>query len=234
MTNQQDAQALMLKLVNTNTKLKLMNVGVWMHIFAHMKDGVAQVPFIELSAHYGISRVQLYRVLSLGEPFNYTFKSANKLITVTYSGEQPEVKPKKAPASKPRKSTKEDSMGNACKLVYEEWYDNRIGMPVKYQVKDHAGMKQIVKYLSSAVVKQYPQIAEDELQLKTINAWKYILAKWDVLTPFYQGQVQLSQINSNLPNILHAIKASKTPKGNNRTSRFAEADKQFGNSESAE
>lgn len=87
-----------------------------------------------------------------------------------------------------------------CVSVYDAFIKNRLDMPAKINGAEGNALKQIIAYLKkSAVAKGY---TEDT----AVDSFKYILNGWDKLEPFLQKQIKLSQINSNLTNIINQLK----------------------------
>jgi hypothetical protein len=79
--------------------------------------------------------------------------------------------------------------------LYFQFYQNRVGIKPIFNSVDGKSLKSIIKYLTEISNNNDPAAA-----------WKYILDnidKWDL---FYQDQLKLNQIYSNLPNILNNIK----------------------------
>jgi len=102
--------------------------------------------------------------------------------------------------------------------VYDSFCHGRIGMGAKMDALQGKSMKSIISYLQSQVVKKQGDLSEVELNKETLNAWKFILSKWETINDFYGQQIKLNQINSNLPNILTQIRNSKNK---NRNEKFA-------------
>ena len=65
-------------------------------------------------------------------------------------------------------------------------------------------MKTILSYLKTLCKQK-----GDDSQENILNALKYIFKNWKNLEPFLQKQVKLSQINSNLVNIIQQLKENK-------------------------
>lgn len=98
--------------------------------------------------------------------------------------------------------------------VYCNWYLRKVG--AKYKMSggpDGNAVKQMISYIKLA---QKEKTGIDSTDIEVIGAWEFILenyAKWE---SFYQAQMKLAQINSNLPNIMANIRGiSKS--GNNIT-----------------
>jgi len=80
---------------------------------------------------------------------------------------------------------------------YHNFIISKIGVPPKINGVEGKAAKQILAYLS--------KITEEP-----IVAWKFVLDHWDRVEPFLNNQIKLTQINSNLMNILNQIKNGKS------------------------
>jgi len=92
--------------------------------------------------------------------------------------------------------------------LYNDFCLNRFDAPAKIDGVQGKAMKSIIKYLKSVSKKK----GSDPDQ-GVLDSLKYIFSSWDSLEPFLQKQVKLSQINSNLVNIIQQIRNEK--KSNN-------------------
>jgi len=80
---------------------------------------------------------------------------------------------------------------------YNDWIISKLGVPPKINGAEGKAAKQILAYLS--------KITEEP-----IVAWKFVLDHWERVEPFLRNQIKLTQINSNLMNILNQIKNGKS------------------------
>ena len=84
------------------------------------------------------------------------------------------------------------------------------GIPIRITQADGKAMKLIIKYISDI----------DNIKNGTkpaIDVWKYILDNWHLQSDWMQTQIQLRQINSQLPNIIEHLKNGKRkPSANDR------------------
>ena len=88
--------------------------------------------------------------------------------------------------------------------IFCEWYDKKVGVKYPFQGgQDGAAMKTILNNIRGAITNKNKQEAKDE---EILNGWKFILDNYDKWESFYQAQMKLSQISSNLANILANIK----------------------------
>ena len=73
--------------------------------------------------------------------------------------------------------------------------------PAKIDAVQGKAMKTILNYLKTLCKQK-----GDDSPENILNALKYIFKNWKNLEPFLQKQVKLSQINSNLVNIIQQLK----------------------------
>jgi hypothetical protein len=142
----------------------------------------------------------------------------------------PKVKESKVKESKVNKISTDSLSENGKSLhekfiaVHSDWYkNNRVGEVYKFNgAADGEGAKQLIAYFKKSFEEKNNIPPGDE---QILNAWKFILSNFSSWDQYYQGQLKISQINSNLPNILANIKsngsinkrAGKQPATNKRT-----------------
>tara|TARA_R100000541_G_scaffold22744_1_gene32674 strand:+ start:2066 stop:2725 length:660 start_codon:yes stop_codon:yes gene_type:complete len=85
--------------------------------------------------------------------------------------------------------------------IYNDFCRNKFGAPAKINGMEVKAMKSIVTYL-----KKVCKSKGDDSDQQIIKSWSFILSGWDKLEPFLQKQIKLSQINSNLTNIINQLK----------------------------
>jgi hypothetical protein len=87
-----------------------------------------------------------------------------------------------------------------CIAIYNDFILGLTSAPAKINGMEGKGMKSIIRYLQTLPGKkaEIPEI------------WKFILAKYDKWEAFHQKQLKLSQIDSNLINIIKQIKNETT------------------------
>lgn len=89
------------------------------------------------------------------------------------------------------------SLHNQFMGIYIRFYEKYSnGIKPKITNVEGAALKQIIAYLNDVIA------TEDE----SVSVWQQIFTYWDKIDSFYQQQVQLKQINSNLNTILIQIK----------------------------
>ncbi|QDP57721.1 MAG: hypothetical protein Unbinned6486contig1001_36 [Prokaryotic dsDNA virus sp.] len=86
-------------------------------------------------------------------------------------------------------------------VIYDNFCQMTFYAPAKINGLEGKSMKQIILYLKN-VCKAKGNDSDDSVK----DAFTYILSHWDKLDSFYQKQIKLAQINSNLTNIINQIK----------------------------
>jgi uncharacterized protein YutD len=93
-----------------------------------------------------------------------------------------------------------------------------MGMGAKMNPHQGKALKSIIEYLALQVKNKKDSISESDLKADVLNAWEYILNNWGQVNGYYAEQIKLSQIDSNLPNILMQLRNNKK---SNRDEKFA-------------
>lgn len=99
--------------------------------------------------------------------------------------------------------------------VYFDWFKQRNdGVPPNINAAEAKAAKMIAEYFKTIQAKKEPNTTEEEMPEKIKNMALYIFSKWDTLEVFLQKQVKLTQINSNITNIINFIKNGKQATNN--------------------
>jgi len=195
-------------------------ITLWSFMFANSnEEGVFCDNYQNLLSRFKLSRSSLQRIIEYGCSFTSIGgqkmgrKWAANLNQAPLNEKLEEsVKKKGRPKKEPN-----ELYGHMVE-VYDGFCHGRIGMGAKMDALQGKSMKSIISYLQSQVVKKQGDLSEVELNKETLNAWKFILSKWETINDFYGQQIKLNQINSNIPNILTQIRNSKNK---NRNEKFA-------------
>tara|TARA_R110001592_G_scaffold30305_4_gene108791 strand:- start:912 stop:1664 length:753 start_codon:yes stop_codon:yes gene_type:complete len=83
--------------------------------------------------------------------------------------------------------------------IYDEFLKTNIGVGVKMNGAEGKALKQIITYLKS-------QVKNKNSQSALVESWRLILDNWNALDDFHKKQMKLTQINSNLVNILNQLR----------------------------
>ena len=105
--------------------------------------------------------------------------------------------------------------------AYDVWIRETTGFPAKIDGAQGKAMKQIIQYLGLAIKEAETTDNTDvALEIGTLKAWNLILSNWLELDQFYQDQIKLTQINSNLQLIMTFMRKSRKSKPDNRRSKI--------------
>ena len=147
----------------------------------------------------------------------------------------------------PNKGSGENENPSTAKTLYQEmleiyynWYSERNdGVPPKIDGGDGTALKNIISYFKTVYKgRKEPKGTERE---EVTAMWLFIFQNWHSLDSFYQKQTKLTQINSNITNIINefkngARKSKSNPKDKSDDARaerikssFDRVDNYFGN-----
>jgi hypothetical protein len=124
--------------------------------------------------------------------------------------EKEQKQPKKAPKSSKKEST---ALYSKMMALYFEWFKERNeGLPPNINASEGVALKKIIAYFEPLVynkaqsngitLEKGSEAADNEV----INAFKLIFNQWDSMDDFLKRNIKLSQINSNLTNIIHQLR----------------------------
>lgn len=90
--------------------------------------------------------------------------------------------------------------------VYNEFLEKKIGTTEQFSKAGRAGLSKTIAYIRSQVENKHTGAAPETIELEMVNAWRWIFSHFEKWDRFYQNQLKLEQINSNLINIFTSIK----------------------------
>lgn len=99
--------------------------------------------------------------------------------------------------------------------VYDQFCKARFDVGAKIDGAQGNAMKKILVYLRAN--------SHDKSDEGVLNAWKYILQNWDKLDDWLKGQVKLTQINSNMLNIINQLKYGHNSRSTGTTAATIDA-----------
>lgn len=108
-----------------------------------------------------------------------------------------------------RNIKKTDPLFQSFMSVYYKWFQEQVGIKPKIDAADGKALKAIVKYFREITNNELNNESENEnknTDLETLLAWEFVFANYNKWDKFYQKQLNLRHINSNLMNILNSIK----------------------------
>jgi len=123
---------------------------------------------------------------------NRTINKNNKNEEEGKEGEEVIMPEEKIPAYSP------------CMKIYNDFILEKLGVKAKIDALQGKALKNIIKYLKSNI-KEKPTSEQ-----AICDAFEIIFQKYDRWGKFYQDQLKLNQIDSNLINIIKLIKNGKS------------------------
>ena len=125
---------------------------------------------------------------------------------------------------KSKEKTKSDKLFPLMVQAYDDFCVQRMGMGAKMNPHQGKAMKSIVQYLANQIKNKKGEMQEEVLKVEILSAWNYILGNWSKINGYYAEQIKLSQIDSNLPNLLIQLRNQKQ---NGRDEKFANRESQI-------
>lgn len=205
--------------------------------------------------HFKINSIQILNFLNTGfkgslnvdvKEFETNKNKANKNKekrinnNIEFSGENlPNTNPEDLKYPEPKKANKGGASHQIVIDTYYEWFKNRNnGIKPKIDGAEAKAAKMLADYFRSLQMEFEPETLEEHLPEKVQKMFNRILNSWETLEPFLQKQVKLTQINSNITNIVNYLKNGKQATNNNYkqqpvtndtiASRFTNFNKAFG------
>ena len=200
---------------------------VWCFLYGRSDDkGVFESPYSFLMSRFKISRTTLRRIVDFGCNWTESGQKVDKKWTESGQEKEPKQAPKVEPTAdlemqlNPHKKEKAKSNKIFSQMVdrYNDFCINRMGMGAKMNAHQGKALKSIIEYLALQIKNKKGAITEEDLKVDVLNAWEYILNNWGQVNGYYAEQIKLSQIDSNLPNILMQLRNNKK---SNRDEKFA-------------
>ena len=217
---------------------------VWVFLFVQSNENhEISIPYYTLLSKFKISRTTLRRIVDFG--CNWTesglkvdSKWTDKILIINFSiqegGQQVDSKWTTSGLKTPRKSSvkkiskeneiefevkeKSKSLYKSMIDLYDVFCKEKTMMGAKINAHQGKALKSIISYLTTQVKAKKEYSNEEDVSKDVLNAWSFILNKWSLLNEFYGSQVKLSQIDSNLPNILAQLRNNTK---NKRDEKFA-------------
>ena len=206
---------------------------VWVFIYAHSNDnGDFSMPYYFMLSKFKISRTTLQRIVDVGIAIwaesgqKVGRKWAGNELNINFESQFSGQKVGRKWAESGQKKSKEQFDVYAPMLSEYDSFCKRItGIGAKMNQIQGKALKSIIKFLFLQVKNKNQELSESELNEQCILAWKFVLDSWDKIDAFYSKQIKLTQIDSNLPNILVQIKNTKS---HARDTKFAITHQQVG------
>jgi hypothetical protein len=229
-------------------------LGVWAFFYANSDEsGVFRTPYSYVLSRFKLSRTSLQRIVEFGAKWAESGqkvgrKWADNELTIIFptqevgqkvgrkwaeSGQknpseneefdEGELSKMKFSVDKKEKS-KSDKLYPLMVEAYDEFCKTKMDMGAKMNPHQGKAMKNIILYLANQIKAKRGELSEDELKTEILSAWNYILGNWSKISGYYAEQIKLSQIDSNLPNLLIQLRNNKTQ---GRDEKFANRESQI-------
>jgi hypothetical protein len=107
---------------------------------------------------------------------------------------------------------KQQSLVTICREKYFTFASNILGVPPAFNAAEGKALNSLISYLRS--------IAKNKEDTDVILALDYIFSHYSKWEPFHQKQLKLTQINSNITNIILTLKKPSNGKHNYDNSKY--------------
>lgn len=216
---------------------------VWSYVYANTNNGYGEIDVTLLCSRCKVPKTTLRRIISYGvkgdNGFNVDCKWFAKSLIISIDGAtdgsemvskwfqiQSNSKPKKVKKPKVKKEPK--TLFPLMIKRYDEFIKEKTDLGAKINAQEGKAMKNILAYLKSQVINKGDKLSEKQVEENTLLSWDIILSNWDLLKGWNKENLKLSQIDSNLINIISEIKNNKSNiKHNKRDERFKKAHDQL-------
>lgn len=206
---------------------------VWTYIYSRLDEKDSATIYIhELMSRYKIPKSTMKRIVDYGMSYdglNLNYKWINNYLQISGLDivSEPKVN-KKRTDSKPKmvqKRTRKPASTLYTKMIemYDKFCVEQTGVGCKIDGAQGKSLKQIIKFLETQCKKKNELQTEGQLEDNVLLSWEYILGNWDKLDDFHSSKIKLTEINSNMSNILVKIKQKPKINKNNRNEQISQA-----------
>ena len=189
---------------------------IWTYIHSRLdENNEATIYIYEILVKYKVAKSTMKRIVGCGYDFygdNMVFKWFSNHLSIklldNVSGSvvvKKKIKKEKKKVSI-RTPKKIDTLYSKMIEEYDVFCEKSTGVGCKIDGMQGKAMKQIIIYLKSQCRKKNPLLQDEELDSAVMKSWIYILGNWSKLDDYNRGRIKLSEINSNMSNILLKIK----------------------------
>lgn len=133
---------------------------------------------------------------------------------------KPQSKVKKKRVEETKEDVSAETYGSdgvypKCMELYNQFIIARTGVGAKIDAATGSAMKKIITYLTSQIKDK------DKISTEVPRAFEYVFIHFDRWDTFHKGQLNLNQIESNLVNIINAIRNGKPTTAIKPQSKYA-------------
>ena len=189
---------------------------IWTYIHSRLDENNESTIYIyEILVKYKVAKSTMKRIVNCGYDFygdNMVFKWFSNHLKISLleeaSGKVVEKKRvvKEKKKTQPRTPVKANTLYSKMIEEYDIFCEKISGVGCKIDGMQGKAMKQLINYLQSQCRKKNPLLKDVELDGAVLKSWTYILGNWEKLDDYNRGRIKLSEINSNMVNILLKIK----------------------------
>lgn len=134
---------------------------------------------------------------------------------------EPEPPKEEEPPTPPPIKSDDGKLYSKMVEIYFDWFVKLSGVKPKFGVAEGSAMKQIINYFKT-IYKDNHSEGETEFEEVT-KMLQYIFKYWHLIDPFLQKQTKVTQINSNIQNIINDIKNGHKRKSSNNKDKSEHA-----------
>ena len=134
---------------------------------------------------------------------------------------EPEPPKEEEPPTPPPTKSDDGKLYSKMVEIYFDWFVKLSGVKPKFGVAEGSAMKQIINYFKT-IYKDNHSEGETEFEEVT-KMLQYIFKYWHLIDPFLQKQTKVTQINSNIQNIINDIKNGHKRKSSNNKDKSEHA-----------
>ena len=159
-----------------------------------------------------LHNVSICKTDALQSSTSSSTSSSNNKIENTVGDKSPP--PPKPEPKKKKEEVKEPSVYTRCMDVYAKWFEAEFGTGPKIDGQQGKAMKDLIAYFKIQVVKKFngEPASETEIDDGIEASFRAVFEHWNRLELFYQQKTKLSEISSNIQNIIVQIKNPKQQK----------------------
>jgi len=189
---------------------------VWGYIFSRLdENNNATIHIFEIMSKYKVPKSTMKRIVDYGNSFSglkmdYKWISNHLTINIQNVVDEPQMVSKRTKIE--RKTTLKRTVKPANTLYskmieeYDVFCQHKTGVGCKIDGAQGKSMKRIIKFLETQCKNKDKMLENEELNNRVLQAWQYILKNWDKLDDFNRGRIKLTEIDSNMLNILSKLK----------------------------
>ena len=200
--------------INRNDIMKLAKIGS-ANTYTKSLKKLHDKKYIIYKPSYNALIGSVVTILRFDEGLN-TDLSDNLSSEVLEEVEQPKKTTRKKPTPKaPSEDSDSPKEYKVFMAAYFKWFEGK-GIVPKIDKTQGKSLKEIIAHFKSVVTAKAKQnnilYNESELSEKMLEAWNYVLDNWDSIEPYLRKKTKLSQISSEIQNILNQIRNGQPAK----------------------